>query len=195
LEQAELLAYAVRALDEQRIPYLIVGSMASMAYGEPRLTRDIDIVVDLRSNQVEDLCAAFPADDFYVSLPAARTAVARGGQFNIIHPTSGNKIDFMMARHDAWGLAQLARGRRLELLPNVLASVAAPEDVILGKLLYYREGQSDKHLRDVAAMMQVSGDEIDAGYIARWAAELHVSDIWQAILARLGGDSPKGGAP
>jgi len=186
LEQAELLSYVVRVLDDRRIAYLIVGSMASMAYGEPRLTRDIDIVVDLRPTQVESLCAAFPADDFYVSLAAARSALVGGGQFNVIHPTSGNKIDFMIARHDAWGREQLKRGRRIELQPDVVASVAAPEDVILSKLLYYQEGHSDKHLRDVAAMMQVSGDEIDQAYIARWAAELHVSEIWQAILDRLG---------
>ncbi len=192
MEQAELLAYVVRALDERAIPYLIVGSIASMAYGEPRLTRDIDIVVDLRPEHVECLCAAFPADEFYVSLPAARQAVARRHQFNVIHPTSGNKIDFMIARSDAWGREQLARAK-LELQPGTVASVAAPEDVILSKLLYYREGHSDKHLRDVAAMLQVSGDEIDRSYVARWAKELGVSDIWQAILDRLADDYAHGG--
>jgi hypothetical protein len=193
LEQAELLDYVVRALDERAIPYLIVGSIASMAYGEPRLTRDIDIIVDLRPEHVESLCAAFPADEFYVSLPAARQAVARRHQFNVIHPTSGNKIDFMIARTDAWGREQLARGRKLELQQGTVASVAAPEDVILSKLLYYREGHSDKHLRDVAAMLQVSGDEIDSDYIARWAQQLGVTEIWRAILDRLADSQAHGG--
>jgi hypothetical protein len=170
LEQAELLTYVVRALDERAIPYLIVGSIASMAYGEPRLTRDIDIVVDLQLEHVESLCTAFPADEFYVSLPAARQAVAHHHQFNVIHPTSGNTIDFMIARPDAWGREQLSRGRKLELQPGTVASIAAPEDVILSKLLYYREGHSDKHLRDVAAMLQVSGEEARKSTGATWRA-------------------------
>ena len=101
--------------------------------------------------------------------------------------TTSTSVSRRRARHDAWGREQIERRRRESILPDRSGYIAAPEDLILSKLRYYREGQSDKHLRDVAAMMQVSGEEIDAQYIARWAAELHVSDIWQAILARLGG--------
>lgn len=186
MEQPDLLRFVVDVLETQDVVYMLVGSLASGAYGEPRTTHDIDLVVELRTDQVERLCAAFPADDFYVSLAAARAAVVSRGQFNVIHPTSGNKIDFMIARNDAWGREQVARRRRESILRDRVGFIAAPEDVILSKLLYYQEGQSDKHLRDVAAMMQVSGDEIDAEYIARWAAELRVSEIWQAILNRLG---------
>jgi hypothetical protein len=68
----------------------------------------------------------------------------------------------------------------------VTAFVASPEDVIIGKMLYYREGGSEKHLRDITGILKVSGDQVDRAYVARWAAELGVTEIWQAVLRRLG---------
>ena len=187
MEQADLLRRLVEILEEEGITYLLVGSLASGVYGEPRLTHDIDVVVELGPDQAERLCAAFPQPEFYVSLQAAREAVAAGGQFKVIHAASGNKIDFLIARRDAWGRSQLSRRRREQILPGRPGYTAAPEDVILGKLWYYREGGSEKHLRDIAAMMQVSGDEIDARYITHWAHELGLAQEWQTTLDRLRG--------
>ncbi len=126
MEQFDLLRQALATLEQLNIPHMVVGSMASMFYGQARLTQDIDIVVDLQPDKVESLCSAFPAPEFYVSLAAAREAVARGGQFNVIHPTSGNKIDFMIARHDPWGRAELARRQTVKLLPDLEAQSPAP---------------------------------------------------------------------
>ncbi len=187
MEQDELLGYLVHILEEQEITYLLVGSLASGVYGEPRLTHDIDVVLELRPDQVAQLCAAFPAGDYYVSERAAREAVARGSQFNVIHPASGNKIDFMLARQDAWGRSQISRRRLEQILPGRPGYTAAPEDVIIGKLWYYREGGSEKHLRDIAAMLQVSGDEIDKEYINHWTQQLDFTQEWQAVLDRLRG--------
>lgn len=135
----------------------------------------------MAANEVDAVCDAFPAPDFYVSKPAARQATAHGGQFNIIHPTSGNKIDIMIARQDAWGRSQLARRRRELVFPQLPGFVAAPEDVIVGKLIYYHDGGSEKHLRDIAGMLQVSGAVIDREYIDHWTRSLGLSDAWQAV--------------
>jgi hypothetical protein len=86
VEQADLLRRVIDVLEDQRIVYLLVGSLASSVYGEPRLTADVDVVVELNLPQAAKLCAAFPAPEYYVSETAARQAVARGGQFNVIHP-------------------------------------------------------------------------------------------------------------
>lgn len=185
MEQPELLRYAFDALERQGVPYMLVGSLASMLYGEPRMTRDIDFVVDLPVSRVEALCAEFPSPEFYVSLPAARHAAAQGGQFNVIHPSSGNKIDLMIARRDAWGRTQLARRLRKEVLQGTTGFVASPEDVILAKLWYYQDGGSDKHLRDIAAMLQISGTEIDRNYIEQWAAQLGLVEPWRAVVERV----------
>ncbi len=188
MEQAELLRHVVEVLEEQGITYLLVGSLASGVYGEPRFTNDIDVVLELRLDQVARLCEAFPASDYYVSEKAAREAVASGGQFNVIHPTSGNKIDFMIARQDAWGRSQITRRRLEQILPDRSGYAAAPEDVIIGKLWYYHEGGSEKHLRDIAAMLQVSGDEIDQQYVHHWTQQLGLTEEWKAILDRLRGE-------
>jgi hypothetical protein len=113
--------------------------------------------------------------------------VLGNGQFNVIHPASGNKIDFVMARDDAWGRSQLARRIRKPILPDREAFVAAPEDVIIGKLWYYHEGESEKHLRDIASMLRVSGDEIDLAYVEHWAKQLGFDAGWEAVRDRLSG--------
>ncbi len=186
MDQAELLRYVVEVLEAQKLTYMVVGSFASASYGEPRLTHDIDIVLHLDIAAVDRFCGAFPSPEFYVSLPAAREAALRRGQFNVIHPASGNKIDFIMARDDAWGRSQLARRGRKPILPDRETFVAAPEDVILAKLWYYQEGGSEKHLRDIAGMLRVSGEEIDKQYINHWAQQLGLLEPWQAVLRRLG---------
>jgi hypothetical protein len=86
LEQADLLRRVVEVLEEQGVVYLLVGSLASGVYGEPRLTRDIDVVVELGTLQAARLCLAFPAPEYYVSEKAAQEAVVTTGQFNVMCP-------------------------------------------------------------------------------------------------------------
>lgn len=186
MEQGDLLLNAIRILEENEVPYLLVGSLASGAYGEPRLTHDIDIVVDLSLSKVSAICEAFPSQDFYVSIDAAREAVKNRRSFNVIHPASGNKIDFLVARNDEWGRTQMTRRKRIPVLPTIDAYTAHPEDVILGKLLYYQEGGSEKHLRDICGMMRISSCEIDLESMKEWSEKLGVAEEWQIILDRLG---------
>ena len=185
MDQAELLRFALDCLENLQITYMVVGSFASGAYGEPRLTLDLDIVISATQAQLESLCASFPSDSFYVSLDAARDAMNRGGQFSVIHPESGNKIDFMFAQTDDWGREQLARREVIELLPKRPAYLARPEDIILSKMLYYKEGGSEKHLRDITGILKTSGDSIDRSYIHHWSTHLKTDEIWTAILRRL----------
>lgn len=185
MEQPELVRKIVEVLEARGLPYMLVGSLASGVYGEPRLTQDIDVVIALPLAEVDAFCGEFTAPDFYVSKSAARQAVMLGGQFNVIHPASGNKIDVMIARQDAWGHSQLARRRRELIFPQLQGYVAAPEDVIVGKLWYYREGGSEKHLRDIASMLQASGETIDRDYIERWSRALDLTDAWQAVIGRI----------
>lgn len=189
MDQLELLRYVIDVLERQAIAYMVVGSYASGVYGEPRLTQDIDIVVNLRAEQVGLLVGAFPSDEFYVSPDAAREAVRNGGQFNVIHPDSGYKIDFMIARRDAWGIEQLARRQRQPLLSDREGFAARPEDIILSKLLYFEEGGSEKHLRDIAGMLRVSGPAVDRDYVEKWAGQLGVTHVWHIVLKRAIGSS------
>lgn len=191
MEQIELIRHAVQMLDQLGVPYALVGSWGSGIYGEPRFTRDIDIVLDLNLAQLPQFCAAFPDDEFYLSEAAARDAVRTRFQFNVIHPGSGNKIDFILTRPESWNANQLAHRRRIELRHGQEAFdayVAAPEDVILGKLWYFAEGGGDRHLRDIAGILRVTGEGVDRALVERRATKLGYLEVWHQIVAKV--DAP-----
>jgi hypothetical protein len=187
MEQDDLLRFAVAVLERLRIPYLVTGSMATVFFGEPRFTNDIDIVVDLPEDRVSDLCRAFPASEFYVDDEAARMAVRRRGQFNVIHPVSALKLDLMVAAATEFNRSRFARARRVKPAEDYEATFSSPEDVIVKKMEAYREGGSEKHLRDIAGVLRVSAEQIDRKYVEEWAGRLGLEDIWQGVLARLEG--------
>lgn len=185
MEQTDLLRYAVESLEQLNLRYAVVGSFASSVYGEPRFTQDIDIVFELPASQIARFCQHFPGPEFYLSEVAVREAVQRHTQFNVIHPSSGNKIDFILNRQDAWGRGQIARRQAVELFPDRRGFLASPEDVILGKMLYFREGGSEKHLRDITGILRIRGELVDRKYVVDFAHQLGLLEIWEAILKRL----------
>jgi hypothetical protein len=185
VEQPELLKFISDILEQLDIPHMVVGSYASGFYGEPRMTQDIDIVIDPLPNQIDAIIAKLPPVDFYVSREAAMEALRTRGQFNVIDSSSAMKIDFMISRSSAWGENQLTRRVRHELMDGITTFTARPEDVILSKLLYYKEGGSEKHLRDITSMFRVSGDQIDRRYIEHWVKQLALVDEWEAVLQRI----------
>jgi hypothetical protein len=186
MEQSELLRYCTKLLEQLGLRYFVTGSVATIFFGEPRFTNDIDIVVDLPADRISELCGAFPAADFYVSEESVRSAVSRKGQFNIIHPASGLKVDIMVPSEDAFNRSRFSRVRRLRPAPDYEVVFASPEDVILKKLEYYLEGGSEKHLRDIAGVLKISGPEIDFTYIDEWAARLGLYEIWGKVHGAAG---------
>jgi len=185
MELHDLLERLVAVLERLQIPYLITGSVAAMAYGEPRLTNDIDVVVDLDEAHAAPFAAQFPPDEYYLSDEAIRDALIRKGQFNIIHPASGLKIDVIIQKGTPFEQSRFKRARLIHPADSYEARFAAPEDVILKKMEYYREGGSEKHLRDIAGIMKISAGEIDERYIGEWADRLGLREIWDAMLQRL----------
>lgn len=183
MEQSDLLRYVTRILEKLKLPYFVTGSVATIFFGEPRFTNDIDIVVALPEGEVSDFCSAFPAEEFYVSEDSVRRAVANRRQFNILHPTSGLKVDVMIPDDNPFNRGRFARSRRLQPAPDYDAAFASPEDVILKKMEYYREGGSEKHLRDIGGILRISGEEIDSDYIEEWSDRLGLSNIWRKVWA------------
>ncbi|HEV8440722.1 MAG TPA: hypothetical protein VGT40_21760 [Methylomirabilota bacterium] len=185
MTQAELLRYLAETLEGLGVDYMVGGSHAAMYYGEPRLTRDVDVVVSLHRERLPALLQRFPADEFYVDADAAREAVDTSGQFNIIHPGSGLKVDVYVNPDTPYDRARLARRQRLPLAPGVDAYFARPEDVILYKLLYAREG-GELHLRDVLGIIRVSGPDLDERYVVEWAERLGVRAVWERVRRQAG---------
>ena len=180
------LAHKVAATFETLgIPYFITGSMASIALGEPRFTNDVDVVADIPLSAIPALLAAYPPPEFYLSESAVREAVSRRFQFNIIHIASGLKVDVMVPSADDFNRSRMGRILRLNFDVQRTGWFASPEDVILKKLQYFREGGSEKHLRDIAGVLTVQGERIDQAYLNGWAAKLGVSDELEMVRDRL----------
>ena len=169
-------------LEALGVPYMVTGSTASMIYGEPRLTLDLDLVVELQVERAPEFLAAFPEAEFYrPPLEVLRVECSRDsrGHFNLIHHETGMKADIYLAAQDdlhRWGLAHR---RRIGFGPGQL-SLAPPEYVILRKLEFWREGGSEKHVRDVRAML-AAGVALDRVFLD---AELHsrgLEEIWRRV--------------
>lgn len=190
MEQSELLRHVCTALERLGIKYLVTGSQATIAFGEPRFTNDIDIVAAIEPTQLEAFCGAFPEEEFYLSRQAAQEAIAQQHMFNIIHPASGLKIDVIIPRDTQFDRSRFDRGVRVRVAEDFVATFASPEDVILKKLEFYKLGESERHLRDIAGVLKVRADALDRDYVSRTAAELGVAELWQAVLARVEGSKP-----
>ena len=188
MEQSELMRLVVRAFESLDIPYMITGSHASAYYGEPRFTRDIDIVAEIQEEQVNDFVRFFTPHEFYCDKDMIETEIKRHGQFNIIHATSGLKIDIILTKETPFSRAEFSRRRRSKVFPDQETNFATPEDVKKKKMEFYRDGGSEKHLRDITGILKISGDAVDRNYISEWAKRLGVTDIWGAILKRMEGE-------
>ena len=181
MEQDELLRHAARCFDKHGIRYFVTGAVAAIAYGEPRLTNDIDIVADLEEDNITRLKSCYPSDEFYIDEESARRAVRTRSQFNIIHPGSGLKIDIMIPQGDEFDQSRFRRAQRLKPIEDTEVDFASPEDVIIKKLDFYRQGRSDKHLRDIAGILKISADVIDLTYIEAWVRKLGLEEMWAAV--------------
>jgi hypothetical protein len=184
MEQNELLRHVARCFDKHGIRYFVTGAVAAIAYGEPRLTNDIDIVAELDEDQIPRLKSCYPAGEFYLDEESARRAVRNRSQFNIIHPGSGLKIDIMVTPGDEFDQSRFRRTRRLKPVEDTEVDFASPEDVILKKMDFYRQGHSDKHLRDIAGILKISADVIDIAYIDAWARKLGLEEVWTIVTGK-----------
>ncbi len=162
---------------------MVSGSLASVHYGEPRLTMDVDLVVLVGDDEIGILERIFPARDFYVppaEVLAVEFARSTRGHFNVIHFASGQKADFYPSRqHPYWSWA--FEHRRLDRVGLEEVWFAPPEYVVLWKLEFYREGGGDKHLRDIRGMLLVSGDSIDRALLNRATEELGLASFWNQV--------------
>jgi hypothetical protein len=180
----ELALIFVRPLNRLGIRYVISGSVAAILYGEPRLTHDVDFIVFLREAEISKLHEAFPAPEFYVPpREAIMVEMARpiNGHFNVIHNETGFKADFYTAGRDDLNAWAFRSARKLDYRGESL-TVAAPEYVILRKLEYFRDGGSEKHLRDIRGIMSASGESIDQLGLRELIQKYGLNNEWQKAL-------------
>ena len=159
----DLIMDFIAPLEQAGIEYMVTGSVASIIYGEPRLTNDVDLVLTLTVEHASELIEIFSLKEFYIPpVETIRDEILRGakGHFNFITLATGFKADIYSAGIDKLHMQALAKKRRFQFGDNSIW-IAPPEYVILRKLEYYKEGENDKHLRDTSNMLMASGDMID----------------------------------
>jgi hypothetical protein len=166
-ELARTLDAIATALDALGITWAIGGSLASSAHGEPRATNDVDVIALLDEPAARKL-GTLLGPDFYIDDDVARAAVRARSSFNVIDKRSFIKIDIFVPAAGPLGTGQLARARRLDVLPGIAAlPVLGPEDVVLQKLRWYSVGGevSDRQWRDIVAVLRQCAAELDHAYL------------------------------
>ncbi len=173
----DLLKKISTCFNSLNIPYFVTGSIASIAYGESRFTNDIDIVADIKNKNIPDIIKHFPELEYYISEESIKNAIYHKFQFNIIHPASGLKIDVIIKKMDDFDMMRFSRTHNF-IMDGVGVNFAAPEDVLLMKMKFYKSGGSEKHIRDIMSMIRISKELIDFNYIETWASKLDLREIW-----------------
>lgn len=183
MPEADLLGLFAVPLEKAGLPYMVTGATAAILYGQPRTTNDLDVVLELKSADLPRLRAAFPETDYYLppdEVIAVELARAQRGHLNALHHDSGFKADLYPIGEDAlhhWAFPQ----RRAVSHNGKTIHFAPPEYVILRKLEYFREGGSTKHLTDIRAMLDISGDVIDRTVLSEWITRLGLQAEWAKV--------------
>jgi hypothetical protein len=177
-EQLEVLKLVAVRLDRAGIAYMISGSIALSYYAQPRLTRDIDIVIELSPDDDERLAELF-ADDFYIDAETIRDAVAWDGMFNVIHYESVMKIDFIIRKDTPYRQKEFVRRCPIEVDGMTLWFVTA-EDLLLSKLVWAADSQSEMQLNDIRNLI-TAVTTLDWAYIEHWATELQVAELLHEV--------------
>ncbi len=179
----QAVAPVLEAFRSLGIRYCLTGSTASIHYGVPRSTMDVDLVAEIPPGKVRPLCEVL-GGSFCVSEDAVREAVRRRASFNVIHTDTAFKIDVIVLRDEPYEREAFARRRREEVVPLGPSFVPAPEDALLSKILWYEKGGrvSDRQWTDVLGIVKAQGSRLDLEYLQRWARELGVEALLASAL-------------
>lgn len=177
----DFIGLFIEPLETQGFSYMITGGVASVIYGEPRFTRDIDIVLELPESGIKGLAQAFSSPDFYLPPVENLRKEAfrpRHGHFNIIHRGTALRADVYLLGDDplhAWAFGLRVR---IPLDASIAIWLAPVEYVIVRKLEYYAISGSDRHLRDISMMLEVSGEKVDRAQLRGWVERLGLDEAW-----------------
>jgi hypothetical protein len=183
MQNLNLFTIFTDKLVEGKIEYVVTGSVASIVYGEPRLTHDIDIVILLEAHGANKILNAFPPKEFYCPpLEVIKNEALRSnrGHFNIIHHESGFKADIYLTGSDEFQKWALTNKNEIEFSGKKLF-IAPPEYVIIKKLEFYREGQSQKHLTDIKNMLALSGNQINSDLLEKFIKSFGLNNEWEQV--------------
>lgn len=182
-DSTALAALLHQILETLKIPYYITGGVAAITYGEPRTTRDLDLVIAIDSSQIDPLVAALEASGFYVS---GIDDVAPGRTLGITHMETISRADLVIAATDEFDRIKFERSQTLEVPGKGTFYFISVEDLILSKLQWGQRSQTDKQRRDVLGILKVQIDLLDLSYLREWGQRLKLSIELEQLLKEAG---------
>ncbi len=180
MTQAKFLKKLATLFEELAIPYVVVGSVSSSIHGEPRFTRDVDIVIKLTLAQLDRLIVDL-ATDCYISETAAREAWRNQTMFNVIDYETGWKADLIIFKPHPYETEEFNR-RVVKTYEGVKIYCLAPEDVILSKLRWAEMASSERQMKDALDVARVCWQRLDFDYLKHWASELDVTVALETVI-------------
>ncbi len=177
--ELDVLRDVSRRLESGGIAYMLTGSMAMNYYAQPRMTRDLDFVVELRSADTKKILLIF-SPDYYVSMDAVSASVLNQSMFNLIHQESVIKVDCVVRKDEPFRLAEFQRRARIRL-DDFETWIVSKEDLVLSKLHWARESRSERQLDDIKNLIATG---VDSTYILPWAQRLGLEPLWKEVTQR-----------
>ncbi len=178
-EELEVLTLVTGRLESAGIAYMVTGSVAANYYSVPRMTRDIDLVVELTAADADRFCALFERD-FYLERDAVAAGIARRGVFNLIHQAYVIKVDCIVRRDTDYRRTEFGRRLRRSVEGRGLTLVT-PEDLIISKLDWMRETRSEIQRADVRNLLR-SVPDLDRAYLTHWTERLGLGSLYRESL-------------
>ena len=163
--------------EQANISYMLTGSMAMNYYAQPRMTRDIDVVIAIGPADIDRVAALF-RPDYYVSERNIRESVVHESIFNLIHEESVIKVDCIIRKSSEYRRIEFQRRQKISIL-NFTTFIVSKEDLIISKLYWAKNSQSDMQLADARNLLATG---YDAEYLTHWTRELGLDNLLKQCL-------------
>lgn len=181
MKKTEFVDIITSTLNKSRIPYMISGSICSSFHGQPRMTNDMDIIIDPTEKQLLEFLSSLNPSEYYFNKNSAIQAFKQRSMFNIIHMKQSWKADLIMRKDREYSRLEFSRRQNTTLM-GTQVSMASPEDSILSKLEWAKNSGSQKQLDDVRLVLKVQKKLLDYDYLNEWAKKLGIYETLQKLL-------------
>lgn len=184
-EPLQIAIQIAEVLQDLNIQYMVGGSLASSLYGIPRTTQDIDIVADIKMEQVP-IVTNLLKNDFFIDKDLFRKSLSMKSSFNMIHLKSMFKVDIFFMKNEEAAVEEMSRRKRFDVSEEKTHNIflSSAEDIVVHKLYWYQLGEmvSDRQWNDALGVLKVQGENLDYDYLKKAADRMNVSDLLSKAL-------------
>ncbi|MFO7891606.1 MAG: DUF6036 family nucleotidyltransferase [bacterium] len=178
LNQIDILKDISQRLQTAHISFMVTGSMALNYYAQPRMTRDIDIIISLTKSRIKDIINLFK-DDYYISSTAVEESVANRSIFNILHNESIIKVDFIIQKQTEYRQIEFERRQKVSIR-DFETFLVSKEDLIISKLIWGKDSRSELQKRDILNLISTGFDQ---KYLNSWITRLGLKTYYEEIIS------------